>query len=159
MTRWKNIDQALEFGNPEPAETYSSSKNLFEDLGIAAGTKGRVQATKRPDGWKPGDDEKPRSGGAGRGGQNRGGSRGGSTGGNSSNRSGDNRGGRSGSANPGRAGGHAGEKHEDGGVDRQKSSNDQARSTHGGGEHARPTGERNRQRRRTRGGAGGPAQG
>ena len=159
MTRWKNIDQALEFGNPEPAETYSSSKNLFEDLGIAAGTKGRVQATKRPDGWKPGDDEKPRSGGAGRGGQNRGGSRGGSTGGNSSNRSGDNRGGRSGSANPGRAGGHAGEKHEDGGVDRQKSSNDQARSSHGGGEHARPTGERNRQRRRTRGGAGGAAQG
>jgi hypothetical protein len=64
-----------------------------------------------------------------------------------------------GSANPGRAGGHAGAKHEAGGVDRQKSSNDQARSTHGGGEHARPTGERNRQRRRTRGGSGGSAQG
>jgi len=31
MTRWKNIDAALEFGNPEPVETYSSSKNLFED--------------------------------------------------------------------------------------------------------------------------------
>lgn len=141
MTRWKNIDQALEFGNPEPVETYSSSKNLYEDLGIPAGTKGRVQATKRPDGWKPGDDEKPRNGSGGRGGSGRGGQgRGGS--------------GREGSANSGRAGGHAGAKHDGGGRDRQQSRSEQPSESHGGGEHARPTGERNRQRRRTRGGSG-----
>jgi len=60
LLRWSNIDKALELGVPEPVETYSSSAHLFTDLDIPAGTKGRIAASKRPAGWKPGDDEKPR---------------------------------------------------------------------------------------------------
>lgn len=42
LTRWSNINQALELGVSDPIETYSSSENLFVDLDIPAGTKGRV---------------------------------------------------------------------------------------------------------------------
>ena len=72
LTRWTHINTALEFGQPDPTETYSSSAHLFADLEIPAGTKGRIAKSKRPDGWKPGDDEKPR-GGNSRGGANSGG--------------------------------------------------------------------------------------
>ena len=48
MTRWQNINTALELGIPEPVETYSSSAHLFTDLGIAPGTKGRIAASKIP---------------------------------------------------------------------------------------------------------------
>ena len=74
LTRWGHINTALEFGQPDPTETYSSSAHLFADLEIPAGTKGRIAKSKRPDGWKPGDDEKPR-GGNSRGGNSRGGDR------------------------------------------------------------------------------------
>ena len=60
LLRWSNIDKALELGVPEPVETYSSSPHLFTDLDIPAGTKGRIAATKRPAGWKPGDVDKPK---------------------------------------------------------------------------------------------------
>jgi superfamily II DNA/RNA helicase len=60
LLRWSNIDKALELGVPEPVETYSSSPHLFTDLDIPAGTKGRIAATMRPAGWKPGDDDKPK---------------------------------------------------------------------------------------------------
>lgn len=46
MTRWQNINKELELGIPEPVETYSSSEHLFADLGIPAGTKGRLN--KKP---------------------------------------------------------------------------------------------------------------
>lgn len=46
MTRWQNINKELELGIPEPVETYSSSEHLFSDLGIPAGTKGRLN--KKP---------------------------------------------------------------------------------------------------------------
>ena len=46
MQRWKHINEALELGIPEPVETYSSSKHLFEDLDIAPGTKGRIKVAK-----------------------------------------------------------------------------------------------------------------
>lgn len=50
LTRWSNINQALELGVPEPVETYSSSAHLFTDLGIPAGTKGRIKAASpKPD--------------------------------------------------------------------------------------------------------------
>ena len=50
LTRWSNINQALELGVPEPIETYSSSAHLFSDLGIPAGTKGRIKAASpKPD--------------------------------------------------------------------------------------------------------------
>ncbi|WP_345803082.1 DEAD/DEAH box helicase [Microbacterium sp. AZCO] len=42
LHKWALINRALEFGQPEPVETYSSSPHLFEDLGIPAGTKGRI---------------------------------------------------------------------------------------------------------------------
>ena len=73
LTRWKHINDALQFGQPEPTETYSSSAHLFEDLNIAPGTKGRVRASTavpKTGGSKPsgsGDrNKKPqRSGGQG----------------------------------------------------------------------------------------------
>ena len=45
MHKWALINKALEFGIPEPLETYSSSPHLFADLKIAEGTKGRLKAT------------------------------------------------------------------------------------------------------------------
>ena len=42
LHKWALINRALEFGQPEPVETYSSSPHLFEDLDIPAGTKGRL---------------------------------------------------------------------------------------------------------------------
>jgi superfamily II DNA/RNA helicase len=48
MARWVHINRELELGQPEPQETYSSSKHLFEELGIPAGTKGRIARAKEP---------------------------------------------------------------------------------------------------------------
>ena len=45
LHKWALIDRALEFGIPEPIETYSSSPHLFADLNIPAGSKGRLKAT------------------------------------------------------------------------------------------------------------------
>jgi len=80
LTRWKNINQMLELGVEEPVETYSSSKHLFEDLGIPAGTKGRVKASSWTDGVRPRTDDAPGRSGS----NNRGGSREGGRGGPSS---------------------------------------------------------------------------
>ncbi len=54
MTRWQNINKELELGIPEPVETYSSSEHLFADLGIPAGTKGRLNK-------KPAAEPKPKT--------------------------------------------------------------------------------------------------
>jgi superfamily II DNA/RNA helicase len=43
LHKWALINRALEFGQPEPTETYSSSPHLFADLDIPAGTKGRLK--------------------------------------------------------------------------------------------------------------------
>ncbi len=43
LHKWALINRALEFGQPEPVETYSSSPHLFSDLDIPAGTKGRLK--------------------------------------------------------------------------------------------------------------------
>jgi superfamily II DNA/RNA helicase len=50
LHKWALINRALEFGQPEPTETYSSSPHLFSDLDIPAGTKGRLKpaATAAP---------------------------------------------------------------------------------------------------------------
>jgi superfamily II DNA/RNA helicase len=42
LHKWALINRALDFGQPEPTETYSSSPHLFTDLDIPAGTKGRL---------------------------------------------------------------------------------------------------------------------
>ena len=43
LHKWALINRALDFGQPEPVETYSSSPHLFSDLDIPAGTKGRLK--------------------------------------------------------------------------------------------------------------------
>lgn len=45
LHKWALINRALEFGQPEPTETYSSSPHLFHDLDIPAGTRGRLKPT------------------------------------------------------------------------------------------------------------------
>ncbi len=47
MPRWSLINKALGLDVPEPPETYSSSKHLFEDLGIPKGAKGRLPRAER----------------------------------------------------------------------------------------------------------------
>ncbi len=42
MPRWKMISDALSLGKPEPVETYSTSDHLFAELGIPAGSTGRL---------------------------------------------------------------------------------------------------------------------
>lgn len=56
VTRWKVINKTLELDFPELVETYSTSPNLFEDLHIPEGTKGRLR-DPRP---REPRDEKPR---------------------------------------------------------------------------------------------------
>jgi superfamily II DNA/RNA helicase len=53
LARWTHIDKELQFGQPDPTETYSSSEHLFADMNIAPGTKGRLKASTRVDAPKP----------------------------------------------------------------------------------------------------------
>jgi len=49
MHKWGLINRGLDFGIPEPTETYSSSPHLYTDLDIPEGTKGRLKpAAARP---------------------------------------------------------------------------------------------------------------
>ena len=45
MHKWSLINRGLDFGQPEPVETYSSSPHLFTDLDIPAGVKGRLKSS------------------------------------------------------------------------------------------------------------------
>jgi len=47
LHRWGLIDKALSLGMPEPAETYSTSDHLREDLGIPEDANGRIGAPPR----------------------------------------------------------------------------------------------------------------
>jgi superfamily II DNA/RNA helicase len=42
LHRWKLISEGLGLGQPEPAETYSTSEHLFTDLGIPPGVSGTL---------------------------------------------------------------------------------------------------------------------
>ncbi|MGN6200142.1 DEAD/DEAH box helicase [Humibacter sp.] len=53
LHKWALINRALEFGQPEPTETYSSSPHLYSDLGIPEGAKGRLKPTPAPKGDRP----------------------------------------------------------------------------------------------------------
>ncbi|MDQ1606849.1 MAG: hypothetical protein QOJ18_1216, partial [Microbacteriaceae bacterium] len=44
MHKWSLINRALDMGQPEPVETYSSSPHLYTDLDIPADAKGRLQS-------------------------------------------------------------------------------------------------------------------
>jgi superfamily II DNA/RNA helicase len=78
--RWKAVSDALNLGMPEPVETYSTSDHLFADLGISAGSTGRLpvaQQTRAGLDAEPEEDlsggkkRRRRSGGAGGGGRTR----------------------------------------------------------------------------------------
>jgi superfamily II DNA/RNA helicase len=58
LHKWALINRALEFGQPEPVETYSSSPHLFEDLDIPAGTKGRLVTAPKAE--KPASERRQR---------------------------------------------------------------------------------------------------
>ena len=45
--RWKLINDALNLGKPEPAETYSTSPHLYSDLGIPQSAGGRLPLSRR----------------------------------------------------------------------------------------------------------------
>jgi len=55
MHKWALINKALDFGIPEPLETYSSSPHLYEDLKIDPSAKGRLRATPVKDRAPRGD--------------------------------------------------------------------------------------------------------
>jgi len=72
LHKWALIDRALEFGIPEPVETYSSSPHLYADLNIPEGSKGRLKATPVKEtgaraGSRRSSDEGARSQGSGEG--------------------------------------------------------------------------------------------
>ena len=47
MPRWALIDKLLDLGIPEPVETYSTSKHLYDELGIPETVTGRLPRSKR----------------------------------------------------------------------------------------------------------------
>ena len=47
LHKWALINRALEFGQPEPVETYSSSPHLFDDLDIPDGHEGTARRPRR----------------------------------------------------------------------------------------------------------------
>jgi superfamily II DNA/RNA helicase len=47
LPRWKLINDGLNLGRPEPAETYSTSEHLFSSLGIPAGATGTLPRSRR----------------------------------------------------------------------------------------------------------------
>ncbi|WP_374761814.1 DEAD/DEAH box helicase [Nesterenkonia aerolata] len=142
VPKWKLIDRALGLGQPEPAETYSSSPHLFEDLDIPKGTKGRLPRHKRSKTGLAdeeleeldGPGEEKRSAGRSGGGRSGGGrSSGGRSGGARQ------RGGRNSSGGRGNGGGEAAESSKEG----------QSSSTSGGGRgSSNSSGGRRRRRRR-----------
>ncbi len=76
LHKWSLINKALDFGQPEPLETYSSSPHLYTDLNIPAGSKGRLRATPVKNvGAGEGRAGDGRTGGAGRSGGARSGGR------------------------------------------------------------------------------------
>lgn len=79
LHKWSLIDRALEFGRPEPVETYSSSPHLYADLNIPQGVKGRLVATPpnkeaKREGVAPKDGDREGGRGRRRGGRGRSGS-------------------------------------------------------------------------------------
>ncbi len=59
LHKWALINRALEFGQPDPVETYSSSPHLFADLDIPEGTKGRLRRGPVTENVKTQDPAKP----------------------------------------------------------------------------------------------------
>ncbi len=67
LHKWALINRALDFGQPEPLETYSSSPHLYTELNIPEGSKGRLKPTPAvkadvPASRERGGDRPPRDG-------------------------------------------------------------------------------------------------
>lgn len=60
LHKWALINRALEFGQPEPIETYSSSPHLYTDLDIPEGTKGRLTTAPKAQRERDGSRKAPR---------------------------------------------------------------------------------------------------
>jgi superfamily II DNA/RNA helicase len=75
--RWKSISDALNLGMPAPVETYSTSDHLFAELGIPAGSTGRLPMDQQTRAGLDAEPEEDLSGGKKR--RRRGGSSGGSS--------------------------------------------------------------------------------
>jgi superfamily II DNA/RNA helicase len=69
MHKWALINRGLDFGQPEPVETYSSSPHLYTDLDIPQGVKGRL----KPSPAAPHTERAPRESGSRDGGSRDGG--------------------------------------------------------------------------------------
>jgi superfamily II DNA/RNA helicase len=65
--RWKLISDTLSLDIPEPVETYSTSDHLFADLGIPAGSTGRLPLAKRTRAGLAAEPEEDLGGSKGRG--------------------------------------------------------------------------------------------
>ncbi len=52
LPRWTMIDKALGLNTPEPAETYSNSPHLYEELGIPAEAARTIGAPRKPQGQR-----------------------------------------------------------------------------------------------------------
>ncbi|NLE82489.1 MAG: DEAD/DEAH box helicase [Rhodococcus sp.] len=63
IPRWQLIDKALELNIPDPAETYSSSPHLYEELSIPTDAKGSIKKKPAPkaDGESAGSSERTSS--------------------------------------------------------------------------------------------------
>jgi superfamily II DNA/RNA helicase len=68
VSRWKMINKALDLPFDEPVETYSTSPNLYHDMGVPSDAQGRITAAKpaerkaaRPDERGRGSDRPPHS--------------------------------------------------------------------------------------------------
>ena len=48
LARWEMIDKALGLNCPDPAETYSSSPHLYEELDIPTDAKGTIGEPRKP---------------------------------------------------------------------------------------------------------------
>ena len=66
LTRWKMINKALDLPYDEPQEIYSTSPELYHDLGIPTGAKGRIKPAREPRESGSGDEKPARRRAAGR---------------------------------------------------------------------------------------------
>ena len=130
LHRWKMINKALDLPFEEPQETYSTSEHLYHDLGIPPGTKGRIVDAAPP---APRQDRGERPGRSGEG----------------------DRPARNRDRNRGRSRTRSGEPVAANGTEKPASDQGGAgESAPDGSGEARPSGSRNRRRRRRPSGAG-----
>ncbi|MEV0789085.1 DEAD/DEAH box helicase [Kribbella sp. NPDC050459] len=60
VTRWKVINKALDLPYDEPQEIYSTSPELYHDLGIPSEAKGRIRPARAPQEVREAREDRPR---------------------------------------------------------------------------------------------------